>query len=274
MAAMNLGDVPGARRHVQAGIAGSEELRLPVLRAQLRWMEAVLAMWAGDFTEAERHHGIAAHVHEQTELYEAGSGLLATASLLREKGGPVDPVWGGVRASRETGGQGMVGVVRTALLTLETGPDAHAEATERLRTWAETRGRGHVWPTLGHQAFLAHLAADHQLSEFAEPLLAELTPFRERIAVIGQVGLAGPVALATARLHALRGDRQCALDDLATARAIAERNGGAPALLRCRLLECELTESASERTGSARRLASDAEAAGMSGVAAAARTLF
>jgi hypothetical protein len=100
-----------------------------------------------------------------------------------------------------------------------------------------------------------------------------LTPFRERIAVIGQVGLAGPVGLATARLHALRGDRHSALDDLATARAIAERNGGAPALLRCRLLDCELTESASERAGSARRLATDAEAAGMSGVAAAARAL-
>jgi len=35
------------------------------------------------------HRG--AHVHEQTELYEAGSGLLATASLLRERGGPLDP---------------------------------------------------------------------------------------------------------------------------------------------------------------------------------------
>ena len=83
MAAMNLGDVAGARRHLQAGITGSEELQLPVLRAQLRWMEAVLAMWVGDFAEAERHHAIAAHVHEQTELYEAGSGLLASASLLR-----------------------------------------------------------------------------------------------------------------------------------------------------------------------------------------------
>src|SRR5690606_29513549 len=80
MPALNLGDVAATRAHVQAGIAGSEELKLPVLRAQLRWMEAVLAMWVGDFAEAERHHAIAAHVHEQTELYEAGSGLLAGAS--------------------------------------------------------------------------------------------------------------------------------------------------------------------------------------------------
>lgn len=93
MAAMNLGDVAGARRHLQDGIADSAELKLPVLRAQLRWMEAVPAMWVGDFAEAERHHAIAAHVHEQTELYEAGSGLPAGATLLREKGGPVDPRW-------------------------------------------------------------------------------------------------------------------------------------------------------------------------------------
>ena len=39
MGALNLADVEGARAHVRAGILGSEELRLPVLRAQLRWME-------------------------------------------------------------------------------------------------------------------------------------------------------------------------------------------------------------------------------------------
>lgn len=41
---------------------------------------------------------------------------------------------------------------------------------------------------------LAHLTADHELTEFTEPLLAELEPFRDRIAVLGQVGLAGPSA--------------------------------------------------------------------------------
>ena len=187
MAAMNLGDVAGARRHLQAGITGSEELQLPVLRAQLRWMEAVLAMWVGDFAEAERHHAIAAHVHEQTELYEAGSGLLASASLLREKGGPLDPSWNNLHASQETGGQGMVGVVRTALLTLATGPAARADAAATLHASVNATDRGHIWTTLGHLTLLAHLAADHELGEFAEPLLAGLEPFRDRIAVIGQV---------------------------------------------------------------------------------------
>ncbi len=68
-----------------------------------------------------------------------------------------------------------------------------------LLAWAEKVDRARIWTSLGHHALLAHLAADHRLPEFIDPLLAELTPFRDRIAVIGQVGMAGPVALATAR---------------------------------------------------------------------------
>ncbi|BBY78659.1 ATPase AAA [Mycolicibacterium parafortuitum] len=272
MAAMNLADVAATGRHVQAGIAGSEELRLPVLRAQLRWMEAVLAVWHGDFAEAERHHAIAAHVHEQTELYEAGSGLLARATLLRERGGPVEPSWEALDA-QGSGGLGMVGVVRTGVLTLLTGPKAHDEALATLRRWAQDTDRSHIWTTLGHHTLLAHLAADHGLTEFTDLLLAHLDPYRDRIAVIGQVGMAGPVALATARLHALRGDAERARADLATARAIAERTDGVPALLRCRLLDCELAGPSAQRSADAAALASEAAHVGMAAVAAAATRL-
>ncbi|MCV7055066.1 BTAD domain-containing putative transcriptional regulator [Mycolicibacterium gilvum] len=272
MAAMNLGDVDGARRHVQAGIAGSEELQLPVLRAQLRWMEAVLAVWHGDFAEAGRHHAIAAHVHEQTELYEAGSGLLARATLLRERGGPVDPSWTDLNA-QQAGGLGMVGVVRTGVLTLLSGPKARAEALATLRHWAQHTDRAHIWTTLGHHTLLAHLAVDHDLPDFAEPLLAQLDPYRDRIAVIGQVGMAGPVALATARLHALRGDKVAALTDLAVARTIAERSAGVPTLLRCRLLECELAEESPGRSAAASALAAEAADLGMAAVVEAASRL-
>ncbi|QEM48257.1 AAA family ATPase [Mycolicibacterium grossiae] len=273
MAAMNLGDVEAARRHLAAGIAGSEELRLPVLRAQLRWMEAVLAVWRGDFAEAERHHGIAAHVHEQTELYEAGSGLVATVSLFREKGDPVDPAWPGIGAPAENGGQGMVALVKTALLTVEDGPASQATAVEILRRWVAEKDRPHVWTTLGHHALLAHLAVDRGLTEFCAPLLEELTPFGDRIAVIGQVGVAGPVALATARLRAALGDRDGALADLDRAVAIAEHTGGTPTLLRCALLAAELTEAPDERRRAAARVAGDARRLGMLGVARAAEAL-
>ncbi len=91
--------------------------------------------------------------------------------------------------------------------------------------------------------------------------------------MIGQVGMAGPVALATARLHALRGDSGRALADLALARDIAERTGGVPTLLRCRLLACELAEPSPERAGAAAALAAEAERIGMATVVAAARRL-
>lgn len=273
MAAANLADIELAHRHLEAGIAGSEELQLPVLRAQLRWTEATLAVWRGDFAEADRHRNIAAYVHEQTELYGAGSGLVAEVSLLRERGGPIDESWPGLQASPETGGQGMVGLMHTALLTVAGAPGGRSAADARLREWLAMRGGAHVWTTLGHMTLLAHVAADHGLTEYAEPLLDELAPFDDRIAVIGQVGVAGPVALAIARLHALRGDTAAALAALARAEQIADRTGAAPTLLRCRLLRCELAPAGADRRAAALAIADDARAVGMHGVAKAAQAL-
>lgn len=273
MAAMNLGDVDAAARRLAAGIEGSEELQLPVLRAQLRWMEAVLAVWRGDFAEAERHHGIATYVHEQTELYGAGSGLMAAVSLLRETGGPIDPQWRTLAATPETGGQDMVDLVRAALLTVSDGPEVEPAAQAMLAEWLATRGRPHVWTTLGHTALLAHLAADNGLTRYAAPLLEELEPFADRIAVIGQIGVVGPVAQATARLRLLVGHRQLARADLARAVAIAERTGAAPTLVRCRLVAAELTDSAAERSAAAAAVAVEARRLGMLGVLAAALKL-
>ena len=269
MAALSLGDVAGVERHLRAGIEGSEQLRLPVLRAQVRWMEAVLAVWHGDFAAAQRHHAIAAQVHEQTELYEAGSGLIAAASLLREKGETVDEsaLFGG----RDRGGRDMVGVARAAVLTVIAGEGARRDAADVLAN----RGSGaHVWTSLGYSTLLAHLCADHRLAEFAPHLIDELAPYQDRIATIGQVGIAGPVALATARLRALVGDDDAARRDLHRAQEFAARSDGVPTLLRCRLLTCELDRAAGEDVAErAQALAVEAERIGMQGVAAAARLL-
>lgn len=273
MSAMTLGDVDQARRRLLAGIAGSEELQLPVLRAQLRWMEAVLAVWHGDFEEAQRHHGIAAHVHEQTELYEAGSGLVAAVSLLRERGGPVPGDWPGVRATPETGGQGMVGLVKTALLTLDDDPTTDVAAAEMLDEWAAVGDRPHVWTTLGHTVLLAHLAADRRLDRHAPRLLRTLDPFRDCVGLIGQVGVAGPVALATARLRALLGDRDAALADLDAAAGLARRTGAEPSAVRCALLRAELAATPAERVAAATAVAARARGLGMDAVAAAAERL-
>lgn len=274
MAAMNLGDVAGAERHLQAGIEGSEQLQLPVLRAQLRWMEAVTAVWRGDFAEADRHHGIAAHVHEQTELYGAGSALMAAVSLVRETGGDIDPAWRDLAATPETGGQSMIDLVNAALLTVAGGSEVAPAAEALLSSWLEDRDRPHVWTTLGHLVLLAHLAADGELVRFGAPLLTALMPFADRITVIGQIGVAGPVALATARLRALTGDADGARVDLDVARDLAARTGGAPSAVRCALVSAELIDDPGERAEAAAAVLADAEALGMLGVVKAASRLL
>jgi hypothetical protein len=135
------------------------------------------------------------------------------------------------------------------------------------------RGAEHVWTGLGHTALLAQLCADHGLAEFAPDLLDALTAHRDELAVIGQVGIVGPVALATARLHALLGDDAAARRDLSLTGDIASRGGGVPSLLRARLLACELDAGTGDVSGAARALADDAERIGLRGVAAAARRL-
>jgi DNA-binding SARP family transcriptional activator/DNA polymerase III delta prime subunit len=271
MASMSLGDIGLTERHLRAGMAGSEELQLPVLRAQLRWMESVLAIWRGDFAEARRHHSIAARVHEQTELYGAGSGLLAEVTLLRETCGPAGAGLTVMDSDDDSGGRGMEALLHTALLTVIEG--SRADAVARLDEWRTGGGRGQVWTGLGQASWLAHLAADYALDEYAGDLLAALEPFADRIAVLGQVGHAGPVALATARLHALRGDHERALADLTRAEAIAYRTGAKPTQLWCALWRCRLDEDGPQRRETARRLATEAEALGMAGLAARALTL-
>lgn len=274
MAAMNLGDVEGAERHLRAGIEGSEELRLPVLRAQLRWMEAVLAMWRGDFAEADRHHRIATDVHEQTELYGAGSGLMAALSLLRETGGGIDPQWLDLVGAPDTGGQAMVELAHAAMLSVVNGAELGLSAAGLLSEWSVNSERPHVWTTLGYLTLLGHAAAENGLAEYGGPLLKALAPFTDRIAVIGQIGTAGPVALATARLRALVGDDEGAREDLAVARALAVRTGGAPSVVRCALLEAELLRDPRARAQAAAAVLSDAEALGMLGVARVASRLL
>jgi hypothetical protein len=113
------------------------------------------------------------------------------------------------------------------------------------------------------------VCADHGLVEFAPGLIAELEPFVDRIAMLGQVGIAGPVPLAIARLYALLGDTDRAREQISLGEEMTSRNGGVPALLRLRLLRAELDGDSS----TAEAVAVEAERIGMAGVAAAARRL-
>lgn len=257
MTMMNLGDTAAAAEHVRQAIAGSELLRLPVIRVQMRWMRGEMAQWRGDFVEAEAEFETAATIHQQTELYAAGTTDISFHTLLWQRGrvsevGPtvVEPrVWAAAAAAARG----------------ETD-----EAAELAAAWLARPGPA-VWTTLGHQVLLAHTVADLRLSGLAPPLIGALSPFTGRIATIGQVGNVGSVDSARARLHALLGDTATALELLDRARELAQRTGGIPTLLSCRLQAARLAADSPDRRAELSAVAEEAARIGMAHVARLAR---
>ncbi|KQR99733.1 hypothetical protein ASG12_02800 [Williamsia sp. Leaf354] len=279
IAALYLGDLRLAENHLRAGIEGSEKLRLPVVRAQLRWMESTLALWHGDLARAQRHHAIAREVHEQTELYAAGSGMIALMSHGWERGeladlgvGEQDPLrW--LREVVAAGDDvGMVGVA-AAGVAATAGTRTDRVTVERLVDhWWQTR-IPHMWTTLGTDALLAHVVADHGLTDHVDRFVAALTPFADGVAVIGHVGCAGPVALALARLNLAAGRIDQARDRARQVVELGERTDGTPAVLRGRVILASSAVGPDERARELAGVAATATQMGMSGLAATAASL-
>ncbi|HEY9314878.1 BTAD domain-containing putative transcriptional regulator [Williamsia sp.] len=277
MATFTLGDVDAARTHLRLAIAGSEELNLPILRAQLRWMEVVVAVWIGDFERAQQHQAIAKRVHEQTELYVTGQSDMSLMSLSRELGRITEisadrakETITGVAASTED--TNMLGVIAAGTAGIPGAPVDRALAAALIAQRQATCG-AHVWHTLGHAVALAHVVADFELTEYAEEFIAELEPFADHIGLIGQLGNVGPVGLALSRLYVLTGNPTAASESVAVAAGIAERSGGRPTLLRCRVLDLQLRGAGDRSADEFDELERQAEELGMAGVRSELRRL-
>jgi DNA-binding SARP family transcriptional activator len=251
MATMVRGDVAATAEHVRQAIAAAELLRLPVVRVQLRWMQALLAQWRGDLDEAQRQIAIAARVHRQTELHSVASIDLVARQLDLEHGrSPAPPLPDGYEP--------------VAWAALDAGARGDADAAEDgVRRWFADAGRPFVWTTLSHAVLLGDLVADLGLRRVAGDALAFLRPHAHRIAIFGQVGIAGVVGLTLARLHHLLGDDAAAAAHLDDAARLAEREGGALVALRCRAFAEELHPERPDRDDRLRRLAEDAAALGV-----------
>ena len=259
MACVLLGDVAAAEESVRRGIAGCDLLRLPVMRVQLRWAEAMLAQWRGELSLAAALVDRAIELHQQTELYESGVYDLGRLSVLWDQGrlaerldlvprSPTPLVWGAAAAA-------------------QAGDRA---AAHRLLDEAVPVEGPFFWDTLGHQVLLAHVVADLGAVEHAATLVDRLTPRADHIAIIGQVGVTGPVSLALGRLHALLGDRDAAAEHLAASAEQARQCGGRTALLRTELAQAQLSPSGPVRDAELTRIAAQARDIGMLAVAAAA----
>ncbi|WP_155293087.1 BTAD domain-containing putative transcriptional regulator [Rhodococcoides fascians] len=254
MTEMNLGDVESATDHLGRGIAGCDLLRLPVVRVQLRWMEATLAAWHGDFDECRRQYDTARQIHLQTELYTAGSAGLAMNTLEWECGN---------LAAAEPG----IVEPQSWSIAIDAASGRKAEATQSISNWL-TASRPPTWTTLGHTTLLARVVADLELVQFAEQFVELLQPFTDRIATVGHVGSIGSVAEASARLHAVLGRKDRAAELLDRAEALATRTSSRPTLLRCRLLRAQLQPPSSARENAVSEILAEARRTGMLGLAA------
>lgn len=260
MAMFSQGEMDGVQRHLREGVVGSDRLRLPVTRVQFRWVEATLAQWHGNFDQAESLVEKAFQLHQQTELYSAENAhSSAYLAILWEKGA----VSSEPELIRRTGEPLIWG----ALAAAETG-DIVAGRELLARRLADPRPD--YWYWLWSATVLAHAAADLNCVEFVPVLLNKLKPNRNYITALGQTASAGPVALATGRLHAMAGDHDEARADLAIAERLARSGYGRPALLRTRLAQLLLDPPHDDRAGALRQLADEATRIGMKGVAAAA----
>lgn len=256
MGAMDLVD-----EHLRRGIAGSARLRYPVSRVQLRWMQATMAQWRGEFDRARQIAHQAYERHRQTELFGPEI-CFASCELTR--------LW---HCDRLADGTGLIADASEPLIWQAMSAVAGGDLT-RARALVDRRlaqPDARSWDTLASTTLLAHAAADLRAIEPARTLLTRLAPFVDVVAAAGQTASIGPVALATGRLHAVVGDVGAAAADLAVARRIAGAGGGRVALLRTRYEQLLLDADRTDRSGEFHDIAAGADAIGMSGLAAAAR---
>lgn len=281
MSTLACGDIAATERHLQRGIAGSERLKLPILRAQLRWMEVTLAVWRGRFELAKAHFRTAVAVHEQTELYVAGSDAIATMAMATEEGlleavvdsGQVGPIqWARQVVTAATDSQ-VTMLLASGVAMIAGRAGDRALARTMIERWLADDG-AMVWTSLAQAVLLGHVVADLAMVEYTERFIDYLMPFRSRIATVGQVGSIGPVALAIAELQVLQGREDDARQLVAQAAELCTATGGVPSLLRCRLLAVRVGAVTGDREQELLDIAVRAEEIGVSRVAQAARDLL
>ncbi|MBD0024159.1 MULTISPECIES: BTAD domain-containing putative transcriptional regulator [Gordonia] len=260
MSTMTLGDVAETERLVRRGIVGSERFRLPILRAQLRWMETSLAVWHGDFEVAMEHFRTAVKVQQMTELYVAGSDTVAMIGLATERH-LLDAVietneladknvstldW--ARSIADEFSDDQMTVLLAAGVAMIADADGDHVLAERMITVWLSDERPMVWTSLCQAVLLAYVVADLRLPGYARYFIDYLTPYRGCIATLGQIGQVGTVGLALARLHYLVGEDEEGDAALREAHEVATRGSGAPSELRCRLLAVARTAPSARRT--------------------------
>ncbi|WP_210481547.1 BTAD domain-containing putative transcriptional regulator [Naasia sp. SYSU D00948] len=193
LTALIQGRLDEMEEHLRQGIAGSDSLRLPISRVQLRWAEGTFHLFRGDIERAEQLYRHAYELHRQTELYVMGVHELALLAVRWHQG----------RLS-EVEGVPVANVSMMpwaqAALAIAAGRTDEGEAMIAAALRKPTLD---VWTTGGELTLLAHQMADAGLGKHAAAVAERLRPLAGLVGAIGQVGVIGRVDDALRRLNAL-----------------------------------------------------------------------
>ena len=259
MSTLALGDVAGAAEHVSRGIERATALHLPVSAAQFRWAALTIAQWRTDDVDgAEDAFDVTWALHTKTELTQSVTVILATLALRWEQGRLADGL--GLSEHNAFLSPWIDAIVAAA----RREPGAEEQLLREIRRPEPTS-----WTSHGRATLLAHAAADLEVTAAATPLRALLLPVETCLANFGQSSMVGPIALALARLDLLAGDLPDATRRLEIAADLAQRTGGANALLRVRLERQRIAAASGEGVDPEEltRIRSMAAARGLGGVA-------
>ncbi|GAA2350576.1 BTAD domain-containing putative transcriptional regulator [Dactylosporangium salmoneum] len=216
------GDAAGLDADLARCVRLVEEVRTPVLPAQVRYAQAGQALRAGDWAAAERLVGEAFGLQEHTSLWGRQWIRLALVHTSRRfQGRPGELLDELVRCADEP----QLELLRpTAVLAaVESGDEDLARAL--VARWGAARERLWCWEFV---VFQWALVAARLGTPDPRELYAEIAPYADRFTAVG-TGCAtwGSLRFAQAALAERLGDRAAALEHALAARAAHERFGGA-----------------------------------------------
>ncbi|GAA4258518.1 BTAD domain-containing putative transcriptional regulator [Dactylosporangium darangshiense] len=222
MTEVNAGDIAAFDADLARCVRLVEDIRTPVLPAQVRYAQAGRAMLAGRWAEGERLVGEAFALQEHTSLWGAHWIRLALLYTSRRfQGRPGDLRDELVRRADEP----LLELLRpTAVLACcESGDENLARAL--VERWGAAREQLWGWEFV---AFQWGLIAARLGAPDPRELYDEIEPFAERCCTVGSSSATwGSLHFVLAELAARLGERDAALRHARSARAVHERLGAA-----------------------------------------------
>ena len=200
-ASLVLGDTAASDADVRAAWDLAQDLRLPVVQAQVIQLQGTRAVLAGELELAEELYEQVRLMDERVEIHLRDLTHAASLFLLRAEQGRAgellpalsDPAWTAMPGTQLL----LVGA------TLQAGDPVGARELSRRTGALDPAARWWNWEAWS--CYQAELAVDLGELDVAERLVADLTPVAHHVALYGGIGALGPVTRYLGRLHAALG---------------------------------------------------------------------